>query len=372
MGGSCQRRSQNERISSATGTTTVYTDGACLGNPGPGGWGWVVPDGRWASGADAESTNQRMELTAVLEALRTLVGPTEGAVEVVSDSTYVVNCFRDRWWAGWLERDWRNSNKAPVANRDVWEPLIELYRTSPIEITFTWVKGHAGNEWNDVADRLAAEAARTQVGRDGVGMPADLGEADSPETAGAGGRSAGGRADAGSWRPTGRCVAVLGMQPGSGSAGSGSAQDSSQDIGTSATRRRLAEILKAKKELDDDLVVLTGLRRGAETLGAEAAVASGLPYVVVLPYPNPAVRWPAVDRNHFASMLEGAAKVVCLQRRVPANPKNAGEALKRRNAWLRTVADEALIVWDGDDRRVGRVVREFEREMPDDVWIVDA
>jgi len=93
---------------------------------------------------------------------------------------------------------------------------------------------------------------------------------------------------------------------------------------------------------------------------------------VVLPYPNPAVKWPAADREHFSLMLDGASKVVCLQRKVPTTPKNAGEALKRRNAWLRRVPDEALILWDGTDRRVGGVVSAFEREMPDDVWIVDA
>src|SRR5207249_1688655 len=75
-------------------TTTVYTDGACLGNPGPGGWAWAIPGGRWASGAVPLTTNQRMEITAVLEAVRAI----PGRVDVVSDSTYVVNCWRDRWW----------------------------------------------------------------------------------------------------------------------------------------------------------------------------------------------------------------------------------------------------------------------------------
>ncbi|MCY4293233.1 MAG: ribonuclease HI, partial [Acidimicrobiaceae bacterium] len=103
--------------------TVVYTDGACLGNPGPGGWAWAVPGGAWACGAAPDTTNQRMELRAVLEALRELDGP----VEVVSDSTYVINCFRDRWYEGWLRRGWRNSNRKEVANRDLWEPLIELF-----------------------------------------------------------------------------------------------------------------------------------------------------------------------------------------------------------------------------------------------------
>ena len=133
--------------------TVVYTDGSCRGNPGPGGWGWVVPGGESASGSAPQTTNQRMELTAVLEAVRSLDGP----LEVFSDSTYVVNCFRDRWWEGWIRRGWRNSQKKPVANRDLWEPLIEL--VLPRDIAFRWVKGHAGDRWNDEADRLATEAA---------------------------------------------------------------------------------------------------------------------------------------------------------------------------------------------------------------------
>lgn len=137
----------------------VYTDGACLGNPGPGGWAWIVPSGDWACGAEAASTNQRMELKAVLEALRSL----EGRVEVVSDSTYVVNCFRDRWYEGWLKRGWRNSGKKPVANRDLWEPLIDLYLRRRAEISFRWVKGHCGDEWNEQADRLAFQAACDQM-----------------------------------------------------------------------------------------------------------------------------------------------------------------------------------------------------------------
>src|SRR3954464_9322306 len=93
-------------------TTEVYTDGACLGNPGPGGWAWAVPGGRYASGAATLTTNQRMEVHAVLDAVQTLGGP----LGIVSDSTYVVHCFRDRWWEGWLARGWKNSAKKPVAN----------------------------------------------------------------------------------------------------------------------------------------------------------------------------------------------------------------------------------------------------------------
>jgi ribonuclease HI len=140
-------------------TTTVYTDGACSRNPGPGGWAWAVPDGPWASGAELQSTNQRMEVKAALEAVRAHPGP----LVVVSDSTYVVNCFRDSWWRGWLARGWRNSAGKPVANQDLWEPLIELYRSRG-DVSFRWVKGHHTDPWNDFVDRLAVEASQSQTG----------------------------------------------------------------------------------------------------------------------------------------------------------------------------------------------------------------
>ncbi len=136
----------------------VYTDGACSGNPGPGGWAWVVPDGPFAAGFDLRTTNQRMELTATLEAIRAFDGP----LLVVSDSTYVVHCFRDGWWEKWIRKGWVNSKREPVANRDLWEPLVESVRSRG-DVDFRWVKGHSGDRWNDEADRLAVEAATRQV-----------------------------------------------------------------------------------------------------------------------------------------------------------------------------------------------------------------
>jgi ribonuclease HI len=148
----------------------VFTDGACIGNPGPGGWGWAISTEEFASGAAARTTNQRMELTAVLEALRA----HGGEVDIVSDSTYVVNCFRDRWWQGWRRRDWRNSKGEPVANRDIWEPLIaEVVDLRPAgAVTFRWVKGHAGDVMNEFVDLLATTAARTGAGTTGRPAPA--------------------------------------------------------------------------------------------------------------------------------------------------------------------------------------------------------
>jgi ribonuclease HI len=140
---------------------TIYTDGACSGNPGPGGWAWVDVEGPFASGCENPSTNQRMEITAVLEALRAY---PSGEVTIVSDSTYVVNCFRDRWWEGWRKRGWLNAAKKPVANQDLWKPLIELYLARRDEITFRWVKGHGTDPMNARADELAVAASLTQRG----------------------------------------------------------------------------------------------------------------------------------------------------------------------------------------------------------------
>ena len=135
----------------------MWTDGACSGNPGPGGWAWATRDGRQDSGGSPRTTNQRMEIQAVLEAVRALDGP----LLVVSDSTYVVNCFRDLWWQGWLTRGWLTSAKKPVANRDLWEPLVTEVRSRG-DIDFRWVKGHSGDPMNDVVDLLAVAAAQTQ------------------------------------------------------------------------------------------------------------------------------------------------------------------------------------------------------------------
>jgi ribonuclease HI len=115
-----------------------------------------------------------MEVTAAFEAVRAISGP----LEVVSDSTYVVHCFRDRWHEGWKRRGWRNSQKQPVANRDLWEPFIELVLARG-DVSFRWVKGHSGDPMNDVVDRLAVEAATSQQGRVGGAPPTSLGPPDT-------------------------------------------------------------------------------------------------------------------------------------------------------------------------------------------------
>jgi ribonuclease HI len=114
---------------------------------------------QWCEGADDEPAHGDYGHSRSSEAL-------DGPLEVVSDSTYVINCFRDRWWEGWLQNNWTNSQKRPVVNRDLWEPLIEIVRQRGI--TFRWVKGHSGDPMNELVDQLAGEAGRTQQGRQGV------------------------------------------------------------------------------------------------------------------------------------------------------------------------------------------------------------
>jgi ribonuclease HI/uncharacterized phage-like protein YoqJ len=319
--------------------TVVYTDGACSGNPGPGGWAWAVPDGPFASGFEPHSTNQRMEISAAFEAVKAL----SGRLEVVSDSTYVVNCFRDRWHEGWIKRGWLNSAKKPVANRDLWEPLIELVLERR-DVTFRWVKGHGVDAMNDLVDRLAVEAALTQTARSGTGQPADLGP---PDAVGETARSRDRRL------PAGRLVLVGGHRPGElGGYGPNRVAD--------AVRQRLQEALAAMVEVDGPLAVVSGLRLGAEQLGAEAALALELPLVVVLPYPEADKPWPQDARARFAELVDAAEVAFTLESKAPATKQLAGAALARRDAWLAKQVDSAVVVWDQDDADVGRLVRSLE------------
>jgi len=139
----------------------IYTDGACSGNPGPGGWAWAVaPSGDINdSGGEARSTNQRMEIMAAYQAVIHFEDDPR-IIRIVADSTYVVKCFNDGWWRGWHKRGWKNAQRQPVANRDLWEPFIELVINRG-RVEFEWVKGHSGNRLNDYVDALAV--AHTQI-----------------------------------------------------------------------------------------------------------------------------------------------------------------------------------------------------------------
>ena len=139
---------------------TIYTDGACSGNPGPGGWGSILMFGdmkKEISGAVKETTNNIMEITAVIEALKCLKEECE--VEVYSDSAYVVNAFNQGWITNWIKNYWRNASKEPVKNKELWQELIAL--TEKHKVTFIKVKGHSDNEFNNRCDELATGAIKT-------------------------------------------------------------------------------------------------------------------------------------------------------------------------------------------------------------------
>ncbi len=135
----------------------IFTDGACKGNPGPGGWGALLRLGaheKELSGADPATTNNRMELTAAIRGLQALIEPCE--VTLYSDSKYVLDGMT-KWIAGWQKRGWINASKKPVRNADLWHELIAAAAMHNVD--WRWVKGHSGHPENDRVDRLASDAA---------------------------------------------------------------------------------------------------------------------------------------------------------------------------------------------------------------------
>ena len=133
---------------------TIYTDGACSGNPGKGGWGAILIYGdvvKELSGGEDNTTNNRMELKAVIEALKALKSPCD--VEIYSDSAYVVNAFTQKWIDNWIKNNWKPADKKSVKNVDLWQELLVLIKTH--NVTFKKVKGHSDNELNERCDKLA-------------------------------------------------------------------------------------------------------------------------------------------------------------------------------------------------------------------------
>ncbi len=134
----------------------IFTDGACSGNPGKGGWGAILKYGtavKELSGGEAETTNNRMELTAVIKALEALKEPCD--VTLTSDSKYVIDAITKRWVYNWKRNGWRKADKKPALNVDLWEQLLSLLDTHTVR--FVWVKGHAGHPENERCDELAVQ-----------------------------------------------------------------------------------------------------------------------------------------------------------------------------------------------------------------------
>jgi ribonuclease HI len=140
-------------------TVTVFTDGACSGNPGPGGWAALLQyngQEKEITGGESHTTNNRMEMRAVIEALKALKQSCH--VRIHSDSALIVNAFKQGWIDSWLRRNWKKANKKPVENRDLWEEMLTAMQ--PHDVEWIKVKGHADNERNNRVDRLAVEASK--------------------------------------------------------------------------------------------------------------------------------------------------------------------------------------------------------------------
>ncbi len=145
----------------------IFTDGACSGNPGPGGWGAVLRYRSNAkvfekelSGGEAQTTNNRMELTALIRALQMLKEPCE--VKLCSDSKYVIDALEKGWAKGWKSRGWKKADKSPALNSDLWEEALKAAENHKFE--FVWIKGHAGHPENERCDRLAVEQSKAYGG----------------------------------------------------------------------------------------------------------------------------------------------------------------------------------------------------------------
>lgn len=332
------------------GETVIYTDGACKGNPGPGGWAWAIPDGGWSSGYEEDTTNQRMEITAAYRA----VSDNPGRLRIVSDSTYVVNCFRDGWWKGWRTRGWKNSRKEPVANRDLWEPFVDLVEQR--DVTFEWVKGHSGDPMNELVDSLAVAAVERRGGSSGEAPPgpATLTASDPVE-------SESDPVDSGVRRPepavrdrripTGTPLSIVGVR-------SVILAGSPSGI---RLREKLAGIIGAHGQLYDDLVILSGGRPGAEQIGALAAADVGVPYVIVLPYPDPVPSSATEELERLDALCRGARTVVTLESKRPPDTRSKVASLARRDGWLRSVSVGALVV-TADADLAGSVVSDDSGE----------
>ena len=148
------------RRKTETNVVEIFADGACSGNPGPGGYGVILRYGDKSielSGFAPHTTNNRMELTAVIEGLRRLKRPCR--LRVLTDSNYVVKGMTE-WIKGWIRKEWKNSQKKPVLNKDLWEEVLEL--SKPHKVEWIWIAGHSGHEENERCDELARRAIRTR------------------------------------------------------------------------------------------------------------------------------------------------------------------------------------------------------------------
>ena len=335
----------------------IYTDGACSGNPGPGGWAWASSRDHHGSGGDPATTNNKMELTAVLRAIEDNPGRR---LRIVMDSTYVKDGL-EKWSANWIRNGWMTKAKEPVKNREIWEPLIAARDARAGEITFEWVKGHSGDAMNDLVDELAVierDRYRGVVGPTpgaigGGGKISDL----PPEEQRAERRRRDSRI------PPGHLLLVLGLGP--DGLGGWDANPIGDDV-----RRRLQEWIDAQAQVHPDLVVLTGLRPGAETLAAEAAIRADVPYAVLEAFPGVEAKLSGPWQARFRDLRGRAASVAQFHKKVPKDRAGFAANLRGREKWLIDAADQAVLVWDEQDNRFDATFSALQKAFGDDLYVI--
>lgn len=342
---------------SESGALRIYTDGACSGNPGPGGWAWASSTEHFAVGGDPATTNNKMELMAVLRAIE---DNPDGPLVIVMDSTYVKNGL-ESWSKAWVRNDWRTKDRKPVKNQEIWKPLIAARDARVDELRFEWVKGHSGDPMNDLVDRLAVEERDRQRGAAGRGATATAGAARLADLPADEQRAERRRRDG--RIPDGHLLLIAGHAP--------------PELGgwdpnpiADSVRDRLVAHLETAARMHPDLVVVTGLRPGAEMLGAEAAVRADVPHVAVLPFPDPDRNLAGPTRARFADLRDRARRVVQLEKKVPSNRDAFAGAMRRRDVWLSNAADSAILVWDQRDDRLDRLFSDLDRRLAAELTVL--
>ena len=243
----------------------------------------------------------------------------------------------------------------PVKNREIWEPLTEVRAARGDELRFEWVKGHSGDRMNDFVDELAVaqrDRFREALGPSAAAAPGGGGKLRDlpPDEQRAERRRRDPRI------PPGHLTAVVGMTPdGLGGWDPNPTAD--------AVRGRLADLLAGYAELHDDLLVLTGLRPGAEALAAEAALAADVPYAAVLGFPDQDRNLSPALRARFADLVDRADRVVRLEKKSPTSKDDFAKAMRRRDVWLADAADDAVLVWDEQDDRFDRLHADLDARL---------
>ena len=265
----------------------------------------------------------------------------------------------------WQKNGWKNSQRKPVANRDLWEPFVELYEARAGEITFQWVKGHSDDPMNDLVDRLAVQACVTQqpAAGDHPPDPATLGPPDAPRA----------RSAAATAAPAKRRRARARRSPPRPRSGPRrpSWAGGRRTPWPTDVRRRLAELFAAKATLHPDLVVLTGLRLGAECWRRRRPSTPRCPTWRCCRTPSPTGRGPRTTAAGSPSWSRRPASVVTLEKKRPESRADFRNALARRDGWLAANVHEAVLVWDGDDRSLAELHRKLVKRLgEEEVWVL--